>query len=73
MAATLDRRGQGTLVVRAGTRLAARLDLAALGDVAAQAADILVVDHTQLVDAELADLAAPEPAPLDGLACWRNG
>src|SRR5437763_13507858 len=40
----------------AGARLASRFDLAALGQKPAQAAEVLVVDHFDLVDAELADL-----------------
>lgn len=39
--------------------LASRFDLAALGDIAAQAGGILVVDFADLVDAEAADFAAP--------------
>ena len=41
----------------AGAELAAGLDLAALRDVAAQARNILVIDFTDVVDAEAADFA----------------
>src|SRR5215211_5227802 len=58
VAAALDRRSQRALVVRAGTRLAAGLDLSALGDVPAQTARVLVVDDYDLVRAEGTDLAA---------------
>ena len=43
----------------AGAGLAARLDLGALGEVAAEAVDLLVVDRDRLVGAEGADLPAP--------------
>src|SRR5215212_8595071 len=58
MAAALDRRGQRALVVRAGTRLAARLDLTALGDIPAQTTRVLVIDDHDLVRAEGTDLSA---------------
>src|SRR5204863_5522351 len=45
-------------VLRAGAALASRIDLAAVTDVAADPADVLVVDALHLVDAERADLAA---------------
>src|SRR5262249_29826793 len=45
-----------------------RRDLPPLRDEPLQPPDVLVVDQAQLVDAELADFAAPETAPLDGLA-----
>src|SRR5256712_6000527 len=48
-------------------------DLAALGDEAAQAAHVLVVDDVDLVDAELADLPPAEPATFDGLGGRWNG
>ena len=62
MPRSLDRDGQRALVPGAGAELAARLDLASLGDVAAQARRILVVDLPDLVDTEPADLAPPAKA-----------
>jgi hypothetical protein len=62
MPRSLDRGGQRALVPGAGAELAARLDLASLGDVAAQARRVLVVDLPDLVDTEPADLAAPAKA-----------
>ena len=62
MPRSLDRHGQRALVPGAGAELAARLDLASLGDVAAQARRVLVVDLTDLVDTEAADLASPAKA-----------
>jgi hypothetical protein len=59
---SLDRDRQRPLVPGAGAELAARLDLAALGDVAAQARSVLVVDLPDLVDTESADLAPPAKA-----------
>jgi hypothetical protein len=61
------------LVSRTASRDPSWRDLPALGDEALQPPDVLVVDETHLVDAELADLAAPEPAPLRWLRCWWNG
>ena len=57
MPRSLERDGQLTLV--AGTRagLAPWLDLGALGQVAAEAVDLLVIDLDRLVGAEGADLA----------------
>ena len=46
----------------AGAEFAARLDLASLRDVAAQARRILVIDLSDLVDTESADLAPPAEA-----------
>lgn len=43
---------------RAGAKLAARLDLAALANVTSKAPDILVVHVVDVIGAELADLAA---------------
>jgi hypothetical protein len=54
---SLDRNRQRTLVSGAGAKLAPRLDLASLRDVAAQARGIFVIDLPDLVDAESADLA----------------
>jgi hypothetical protein len=59
---SLDCNGQRALVPGAGAELAARLDLASLGDVAAQARRVLVVDLPDLVDTEPADLASPAKA-----------
>src|SRR5215470_19708659 len=67
--------GARELPLMTGTapRDAARRDLSPLRDEVAEPADVLVVDQVDPVDAELANLAAPKPAPLDGLRCWRNG
>src|SRR6478736_2507674 len=54
---TLEGDRQLALVTGAGAGLAARLDLGALGQVAAEAVDLLVVDLRGLVGAERADLA----------------
>lgn len=62
MPRALDRDGQRALVPGAGTKLAARLDLAPLGDVAAQARGVLVIDLPDPVDAESTDLASPAKA-----------
>ncbi len=62
MPRSLDRDGQRALVPGAGAELAARLDLASLGDVAAQARRVLVVDLPDVVDTEPADLASPTKA-----------
>src|SRR5215210_1893859 len=62
MPRSLDRGGQGALVPGAGAELAARLDLASLGDVATQARRVLVVDLPDLVDTEPADFASPAKA-----------
>jgi len=53
----LQRYGQSALVLGASARLAARLDLGALRDVAAQAPNILIVNFTDVIDAEGADLS----------------
>jgi hypothetical protein len=58
----LDRRRQRALVLGAGAGLAARLDHPTVGDEAAQARDILIVDVLDAIDAEAADLAARERA-----------
>ena len=52
----------------AGAELAPRLDLASLGNVAAQARGVLVVDLADLVDAEAADLAPAAEAPATAAA-----
>ena len=52
-----------------GAEFAPRLDLAALGDVAAQAWDVLVIDLADVVDAETADLAPPAEAAATA-AAW---
>jgi hypothetical protein len=59
---SLDRDCQRSLVPGARAELAPWLDLASLGDVAAQARGILVIDLPDLVDAESADLAPPTEA-----------
>ena len=58
VAGPLEGDGQLALVAGAGAGLAARLDLGPLGQVAAEAVDLLVVDLDGLVGAERADLAA---------------
>ena len=68
-----DGAGELPLVTGAASRYAARGDLAALRDEVAETANVLVVDQADPVDAKLANLAATEPAPLDGLSTWRNG
>src|ERR1700694_1040609 len=72
-AGTPDGTGELALVPCAAPGNAPGCDLASLRDKPLEAADVLVVDHAQLVDAELADLAATESAPLRGLACRWNG
>jgi hypothetical protein len=59
---SLDRDCQRTLVPGARAELAPRLDLASLGDVASEARGVLVIDLSDLVDAESADLAPPTEA-----------
>jgi hypothetical protein len=59
---SLDRDCQRALVPGAGAELAARLDLASLGDVTAQARGVLVVHLSDLVDAKSADFASPAKA-----------
>ena len=59
VAGPLEGDRQLALVRGAGAGLAARLDLGALGEVAAEAVDLLVVDRDGLVGAERADLPAP--------------
>src|SRR5205823_13320783 len=63
---TLERGCQHALVSGAGSRLAARLDLRALGEIAPEAIDLLVVDALGLVDAEVADLATSPIAVVVG-------
>ena len=58
MARALDCDRQGPLVAGAGAKLAAWLDLAALGKMAAKTGDILIIDFIGVVGAETADLAA---------------
>src|SRR5207245_7789958 len=64
----LQRLGEHALVLRAGAALAARVDLAALADVSADAADVLVVDLLHLLDAERAHAAARPAATNPALA-----
>ena len=61
------------LVTGAAARDAPWSDLAALGYEALQSANVLVVDQTHLVDAELANLSTPEATPFDGFRCGWNG
>src|SRR5438876_586030 len=63
VARALERRGEHPLVLRARAALAARVDLAAITDVAADPTDLLEVDLLDLVHAEGADLAARPPRP----------
>src|SRR5215470_17157385 len=70
---TPDGTGQLPLVAGAAPRDTPRRDFAPLGDEPSQPADVLEIDETQLVHAELADLATAEAPPLDGLACGWNG
>src|SRR4030088_1896849 len=72
-ACAADGTGQLPLMPGAAPRDATRGDLATLRDEVAKPANILVVDEADAIDAELANLAATEPAPLDGLSTWRNG
>ncbi len=58
MAGAFDGRGQVALMARARAGLAARANLAALTDEAAQHIGLLVVNALDLVDAELAHLGA---------------
>jgi hypothetical protein len=62
MSSALDGDSEPTLVPGTRTGLAARLDLAAIGDVAAELAGVLVVNAVDLVDAEGADFAAAAAA-----------
>lgn len=62
MPRSLDCDCQRALVPGAGAELAARLDLASLGDVTAQARGVLVVHLSDLVDAKSADFASPAKA-----------
>ncbi len=56
MTRALDGDRQRALVAGAGAKLAARLDLATLGEVAAHARDVLVIDLADVVGAERANL-----------------
>lgn len=62
MSGALDGDAEAALVSGAGACLAARFDLAALGEVAAQARHVLVVDILHAVYAEGANLAARDVA-----------
>lgn len=55
-------------MLRAGAKLAARLDLASFADVSSEPGKILVVDMLNVVDAELTDLAAWGKAPATATA-----
>ncbi len=66
MPGTLDRLGQGPLVLGARARLATSLDLESIGDIAAQGAEVLVVNVRHVIHAERADSAPgvkPASAP----------
>jgi hypothetical protein len=69
----LDGVGQLALVPGATSGDPARNDLAALGDEAAEATHVFVVDEVDLVRAELANFSAPEAAALDRFLSWGNG
>ena len=58
VAGALEGNGQLALVAGAGAGLPSGLDLGPLGEVAAEAVDLLVVDLDGLVGAERTDLAA---------------
>ncbi len=58
VARVFQRNGKAALVFGAGACLAARLDFGALRDVAAQTPNILVINLTNMIHAESADLAA---------------
>lgn len=58
VARTLDRNRQRSLVPGAGAELPPGLDLAPFADMATQASDVLVVNVTDVVNAEGADLPA---------------
>jgi hypothetical protein len=68
-----NRAGELPLVTGAASRDPPRGDLAALRNEVAEPANVLVVDRADPIDAKLANLAATEPAPLDGLSTWWNG
>lgn len=61
MPGPLQREREHALVTRARAGFASRLDLAAVGNVAAELRGFFVVDGLDLVDAEGADTAPPEP------------
>jgi hypothetical protein len=69
----LQRHGQPTLVLGAGASLAARLDFSALRDVAAQAPNILVVNFSNVIDAEGADLPTRAEIATATAATWATG
>src|SRR5437763_7868887 len=74
LARPFEGRGEPALVLGTGAGLAARLDLAALGEEAAQARRILVVDALDVVNAEAADAATtaiPSPLAPSLAACTR--
>jgi hypothetical protein len=69
----LDGVGQLALMPCAAAGDPARNDFAALGDEAAEATHVFVVDEVDLVRAELANFSAPEAAALDRFLSWGNG
>lgn len=62
VAGALDGNRYAALVASTGAQLAARFDLAALTNVAAQAGEILVINVTDVIGAVLAHLAATREA-----------
>jgi hypothetical protein len=71
MPAPLDRSGQGALVLGAGTCSTPGFDLAALGHIAADTTDVLVVNLFDLVDTEGAHLT-PRNEPVAATAAARS-
>ena len=66
MASALDRVGEGSLVLGAGAGLAPGLNAAAVGNVAAEEAGVLVVDELNVVGTHDADAAAAAAATVLG-------
>lgn len=62
LARTLERGCEHSLMSSAGAGLATRLDLAAVGDISAEAAGVFVIDELYFVDAESADTSPPKAA-----------
>jgi hypothetical protein len=62
VARALEGEREHALVLGAGARLASRLDLGAIADVASQLRGLFVVDVVDLVDAEGADTPSAKPA-----------
>ncbi len=76
LAGALDRLGQLALMHGAGTGGAARQDLAALGQVAAQLGGVLIINISRLVHAELANFCdgqrEPDAERVRGSRCLQN-